>query len=181
MSALWWRWWSVHGWLWCPFLPCAGLLLPSAAQSWCDFCWRFDFSKTEKSLHREAGASETARGRTAVMDPAAAACSDAWVCLSLGCHAGWPGQLGQAAVLSGNSYFCHCCTDFQVFPARCTGVSVDASQQAMSKRRCPVVGWRGAGFIQLQLGETSFPWLCRWYPRHGVKIATDVVEMPKHS
>lgn len=85
------------------------------------------------SLHREAGGSEAACGRTAVPDPAAAACFDAWVCPSFGCHAGWPGWPGHTAVLSGNSYFCYHCTDFQVFPAPCTGASVDAPQQAMSK------------------------------------------------
>lgn len=89
------------------------------------------------SLHREAGVSEAACGRTVVPDPVAAACSDTWVRSSLGCCAGWPGWLGQAAVLSGNRYLCHCCTDFQVFSACCPGVSVNASPAGQVKMKVP--------------------------------------------
>lgn len=105
------------------------------------------FPKMKISWYREVGASEAARGGNALLDPAAAACSDIWVYPSLGCRVSWLGWLGQAAVLSGNSYFCHRCTDFQVFPALCMGVHVDTLQWATSKQSCPVVRWCGAGFI----------------------------------
>lgn len=51
------------------------------------------------SLYYEPAASEAARGETVVPDPAAAACSDAWVCPSPGRRAGWPGVAGAGSDL----------------------------------------------------------------------------------
>lgn len=69
-----------------------------------------------------------------------------------------------------------------MFSAHCMGISVHASQWDVLKGRCPVIGWHRTVFIWLWLtGKTSFACPCRWYSRCGMKIATDVVEMPKRS
>lgn len=161
-------------------LLCTGLLLPSAIPTW-KFTWLL--------LESFFFPVSTLRGSSLWQFLVGLWCQTQWqhqplipgFFPSLGFHTGCSSQLGQAAVHSENSSFCHWCMHFQIFSAHCKGVSVHAPQWAMLKGRCPVIGWHGTVFIWLQLvGETSFPWPCRRYSRHGMKITTDVVEMPKH-
>lgn len=146
---------------------------PFPHKSSCDFWWRIVFSTNDSSPRWEARGSETV------------------LIVGLWCQTQWqhqpliPGSArplaSTLAVQSENSSFCHGCTHFQMFSAHCMAVSVLALQWTMLKGRCSVIGWHGTVFIWLQLvGETSFPWLCRWYSRCSMKVATDVVEMPEH-